>query len=361
MKGQAVISQLQSVLPSLTDKFSNSITPVSIIPTGLVATVVTLLDHGFEADDTINISGAFAPVVIATITRSGTIATATTSTPHDLTDGFFDEVTISGANESEFNGTFPFLNQANRKTFTFTVPDSGATTGTGSMLLEDPGNPFGYNGIKSVASVLTTKSFTYALPEVLTESATGSILIHSGIRVTGSATLERALAMYTKKEEDELWAFVVLDDSFASKDRTSRNDGITSAAPGSDRRQQLIQAVSVYIFAKAVNDLSGRETKDLMVDIRVFLLKALNGVKFDSDLVANEGLGLYYNSDGIEVYDGALYVHRFEFQLLTSITNSDTVAESFSVAFRDINVTQSTNLGTEDLTAAIDLDDEPLP
>ena len=360
MKALDIINQLQVVLPQITDKFTTSVEAVSITPSGLVATVLTSSDHEFSADNVVSISGAFAPVEIATIIRSGTVATATTVTAHDLTDDFFENVTLSGANEAEFNGTFPFITQVNRNTFTFTVADSGPTTGTGTMLLEDPGSPYGYNGLQTIVTVPSLTSFTYALEEVLTQAATGTILIHSGLRITGAATLERAEAMYTKKETDELWAFVVLDDTFASKDRTSRNDAVSSIAPGADRRQQIIQAASVYIFASTTDDLSGRETKDLMVDIRAFLLKALNGVKFDSDLAAQEGMGLIYNSDGIELYNNAIYVHRFEFQLLASITNVDTVDPDFNVAFRDIDVTMATNLGTEELLASIDLDDEPL-
>lgn len=359
MKTQEIINQLQSVLPRITDLFTTTILAINIIPSTTTATVETPVPHGFSPGNVIVISGAFAPVVITDITRNATIAKATTATPHDLTDNFFDNVTISGANESEFNGTFPFLNQKNRANFTFSVPDSGATIGTGSILLEDPGDPFGYNGLKTIVSVPIPTKFTYTLPQPLTEAATGTILIHSGLRVTGSATIDRALEIYTKQNIDELWAFVVLDDAFVSKDRTARNDAVSAAGAGADRRQQLIQSASVYIFSKSTQNLSGRSIRDQMVDVRKFLLKSLVGVKFNSDLNSQNGLGLFFVSDGIEIYDRATYVHRFEFQLLTDITNEDTVDPDFNVAFRDISLTMSTNLGTGKLLADIDLDDDP--
>ena len=326
MKALDIINQLQIVLPQISNLFSTTITAVSITASGTTATVTTSSPHGFAVNRVVAISGAFAPIVITAITRVGTIATALTSTAHDLTDGFFDNVTLSGSNEAEFNGAFPFLNQDNRKTFTFTVADSGPTTGTGSPLLEDPGNPVGYNGLITIVTVPTTTTFTYTLDQPLTEAATGTILIHSDLRVSGAATIDRALSLYTKQTGTDLWAFVVLDDASVSKDRTSRNDAVSSLGPGSDRRQQLIQNCTVYVFSKATNSLSGRSVRDTMVDVRKLLLKSIVGVKFESDLDSQNGSGLVYVGDGIEIYDIAIYVHGFNFQLLTDITNNDTAA-----------------------------------
>jgi len=361
VKASEVINQLLAILPQITNLFTTSATAVSITPSGTTATVLTSSAHGFPVGRVVAISGAFAPIEISSISRSGTVATAITLTPHDLTDGFFENVTLSGASESEFNGTFPFLNQVNRKTFTFTVADSGPTTGTGSMLLEEPGSPFGYNGLQTITTVPTASSFTYELSQALTEAATGTILIHSDLRVSGSATLEKAISMYTKQTVGDLWAFVVLEDGNASKDRSTRNDSISSAARSGDMRQQLIQNMSVYVFDNTTKQLSGRESRDTMVDVRALLLKGLVGVKFDSNLNGQNGSSLMYLGDGIESYDGAVYIHGFNFQLLTDITNDDIVDPDFNVAFRDIQLNMDTTLGTETLLASLDLDDEPLP
>jgi len=362
MKTTDIIGQLQAVLPQETDLFSSTISVTSITPSGTTATVVTSAVHGLSVGNSVAISGSESPVGITSITRVSTLVTVVTTTDHDITEGFHPTVTLSGANEAEFNGTFNLNTAVNRRTFTFIVADSGPTTGTGTMLLEDPGDPIGFNGLFTVDTVPTTTSFTYTLGKTLTVPADGTILMHSSLRVTGAATVERAVSMYTKQStQSDMWAFVVLDDGVVSKDRTSRNDALSSIGPGGDRRQQFIQNASVYVFVKSTNDLSGRSSRDLMVDVRALLLKALIGVKFTSDLNAQDGSGMIYGGDGVEIYDNAIYVHRFEFQLLTSITNSDTVDPGLNVAFRDVNVTILTTLGTEELTADIDLDDEPLP
>jgi len=310
----------------------------------------------------VNISGTLAPVVIDSITRSGTVATATTSSPHDITEGFQNSVTISGANESEFNGTFSLLSSINRKTFNFTVPDSGATVGTGSMLLEDPPSAFGYNGLKTITAVPAINQFEYILPLALTQAAVGSGVVHSNIQVTGAISIDRAVDMYTEQAtQDSMWAFVVLGDTIASKDRTTRNDAITSAAPASDRRQQIYQTFSVYVFKPTTEDTSGREARDDMEDVMASLFKSLLYWAPPTGVASQNGMGVVFVSHGFEQYNTAFYVHEFQFQLVTEVTRQDTIDPDFNVAFRDISLTMQTSLGTEQLTADIDLDDIPLP
>lgn len=362
MKASDAIIQLQAVLPTVTDDFSTQIALASVVPAGTTATATTVIAHPFVVGNVVNISGTLSPVVIDSITRDETVATATTATPHDITEGFHDSVTISGANESEFNGTFPLVSSINRKTFSFTVPDSGATVGTGSMLLEDPPSPFGYNGLITITAVPAANQFEYQLPVALTEPAVGSGVVHSSIRVTGAVNIDRAVDMYTEQpDQDSMWAFVVLGDTITSKDRNTKNDAITSAAPGSDRRQQIYQTFSVYVFKPATGDLSGRDARDDMEDVMVSLFKSLLYWVPPAGLSSDSGLGVVFVSGGFEQYNTAFYVHEFQFQLVTEITRNDTIDPDFNVAFRDISLTMQTSLGTEQLTADIDLDDVPLP
>ncbi|MEE9222962.1 MAG: hypothetical protein V3V40_05855 [Nitrosomonadaceae bacterium] len=362
MKASDAIIQLQVVLPTVTDDFSTQIAITSITPAGTTATATTAAPHPFAIGNVVNITGTLAPVVISSISRSETVATVVTATPHDITEGFHDEVTISGANESEFNGTFPLISAINRKTFAFTVPDSGATVGTGSMLLEDPPSAFGYNGLIAITAVPASNQFEYELPLALTEPAVGSGVVHSDIRVTGAVSIERAVDMYTEQpDQDSMWAFVVLGDTIASKDRNTKNDATTSAAPGSDRRQQIYQTFSVYVFKPSTEDLSGREARDDMEDVMLSLFKSLLYWVPLPTLSSQSGLGVIFVSHGFEQYNTAFYIHEFQFQLVTEITRNDTIDPDFNVAFRDISLTMQTSLGTEQLTADIDLDDVPLP
>lgn len=74
-------------------------------------------------------------LTIASLTQSSGTATATVSAGHQLVTG--DSVYISGADDSDYNGTFT-VTVTNSTTFTFTV-DSGATSpDTGSPVLYPP-------------------------------------------------------------------------------------------------------------------------------------------------------------------------------------------------------------------------------
>lgn len=361
MKASDIIMQLQVVLPTLTNDFSEQIVLNSVTPTGTTALAVTATDHPFVVGDVVNISDTVAPVAITSISRTGTVATVTTATNHDITENdLTTEVTISGTTEAIFNGTFPLLSANNRLTFQFTATESGPPTATGG-LLEDPPGAFGYNGLKTITAIPNLTSFQYELPVALTVAAGPGGVVHSSIQITGALNEERAREMYTAQAgSDSLWGFVSLGDTTASKDRNSRNDAVTSATPGGDRRQQIFQNFSVFVFKPAPDDLSARAARDQMEDVMLNLFQSLMYWKAPSGLSDTGNMGVTFNDHGFLSYDTATYVHEFRFQLLSNITQNDTIAPDFNVAFRDIDLTIGTNLGPEKLTATIDLDDDPL-
>jgi hypothetical protein len=67
---------------------------------------------------------------VSSITRSGTTATVTTSTAHTLSDG--DAVTIAGASQSDYNGTFQ-ISYVSTTVFTIEVANSPVTPATGTI------------------------------------------------------------------------------------------------------------------------------------------------------------------------------------------------------------------------------------
>lgn len=96
--------------------------------TGQAGSLITLLDACL-------IDGYNSKTV--TITRSGSVATATCATPHGFsTDGV--KVEISGANETSYNGIF-LISNVSTYTFDFTVTGSPATPATGTITAKMPG------------------------------------------------------------------------------------------------------------------------------------------------------------------------------------------------------------------------------
>jgi subtilisin-like proprotein convertase family protein len=71
-----------------------------------------------------------APVAVASITSSNTVATVTTATPHGFTSG--DQVIVRGANESGYDGTVT-ITVVDALTFTYAVPASTPPAATGTI------------------------------------------------------------------------------------------------------------------------------------------------------------------------------------------------------------------------------------
>jgi hypothetical protein len=71
---------------------------------------------------------------VTTITRSGTVATVTTPTPHNYTKGDF--ITIAGATQVDYNGTFVVATVTSTTTFTYAVANSPVTPATGTITVQ---------------------------------------------------------------------------------------------------------------------------------------------------------------------------------------------------------------------------------
>lgn len=95
---------------------------------------------------------------VSSITRSGSTATVTTGSPHPLKTG--DTVVISGAVQTEYNGSFvvtvPTDQLSNKNVFTYTVSGTPATPATGTIT---------YNrAVLSITRSGSTATATFATP-----------------------------------------------------------------------------------------------------------------------------------------------------------------------------------------------------
>jgi len=106
-----------------------------VVFTGVAGTSIpnaTLLnsENGLKYTTQRGISVTNKTVSIASLTRSGTTVTATTSSSHSLASGL--SVVVSGANEIEYNGTFE-VTVIGLDTFQYEVSGSPATPATGTI------------------------------------------------------------------------------------------------------------------------------------------------------------------------------------------------------------------------------------
>lgn len=370
MKTEDIIKQLRAVIPTISDSFTDSVSIASLTRSGSTVTGTTFSNHGLETGNFVCVDGAFEGNVITSLTRSGTTATATTTVDHDLTEIGesqviiypFNQPTVSGATETDYNGTFNVLSADNRRTFTYTVSGDPSTPATGTpVLLQDTG----YDGRHQITAT-GKKTFTYEIATTPTSPAQGTMVAKKEARITGAVSLQRAIDGYTKQDGGDLYAFVVVGDVDISKDRSIVNDATSTMSAQNEWRQRLMEPFSVYLFVPATSSISARPARDTAEDVRALFYKSLLGVKFPTTLADDVWSLVTATGDRMvgESSTKAVYVHEFRFERVVDATYADTSLPDNNTAFRDFDldsVIEFGEVGTADLDAEIDLDDSPLP
>lgn len=363
MKASTVISQIRSILPYKSPYFTSSLTVTGITKAGLVATVTTSAAHGLAVGEIVTINGVLTPTEIDTITDGGTYWRIKTVTPHDQTlhpsDG--DKyITVTG---TAYSASFRIVDVANRYTLDL---EKGAQPAfpVGTTYLQE-GAIVGYNGLKAVASVPTTTTFTYTINfDLPAPNYTTGAKVYAKHRISGAVNIEVMLNSYTKQPLDALWAFVVMGDTDANKDRKNLNDAITTQGRQSDFTQKMIDSFSVFIVVPNKGDVltktNGLAARDIIEDIRLPLMQSLLGIRFPASLTA-QGQGIVtYAGDSFYEYNSAYYVHEFRFQQVVELTLGDTAIAEFDRAFRDVDLTiQNQFSDVTEYTALVNLDDQP--
>ena len=340
MKASDLILQLQIQLPKHTNLFSDQLAVSSLTFSGGIVTVTTSSAHGLSTGDKAVITGAQSPNPITSLTSGNGIATAETTNDHDLTkdwpDGKGSTIIITGAADSDYNGTKILLDVLSRTKFTYTI-DTGAPASTTGGVLEEVLDD-GYNGFHSI-TVTGATTFTYPSSTTVGSPATGTITLQANTRVSGGGIEDEKLSVsYTKQPENSLWAFVTLGEVAASKSRSALNDATMVRGGGDDPRQKLIQDFSVFIFVPAKNQIVARAARDQMQDVMAALFKSLLGFKPPSTLSGCVVNSITFLTHGFFDYEESVYIHRFQFQNLVDINFDDTIGVGLNKAFRDIHI-----------------------
>jgi len=374
VKAQDIVDQLSAIVPRHTDGFSESVGITSIVPLADIASVVTSAGHGLVENQNVAIINVDAPVEIDTGTFLRTLSQATFETlqDQDLTLSQRDilsggkTITISGASESEFNGTFPLLRVINRRKLMIAVTDAGPTTISGSPIVEDANGQL-FNGLFVAVNVGTTTfdyklSRTYSLPAVVDKGK-----VQRSIRITSVLDIEQYLQdVHTKQILDKDQLVVQLGDVSQSKKRNEETDAASSTAGEDSYTPILVQPFAIYIVQNVTDDLTGAQSRDKVeCEYVPAIFRSVLRASFDTGFTYSAyrstftGHGVFAFSD-LNGKNKAIYVHEITFEQLTQLTRVDTVGPDTNVAMRDIEYLLTTDLGTGELTADIDLDEEPI-
>ena len=360
MKLSDVINQFRAVLPKYTDLFSSVIGISSITVSGGIATIDTAAAHGLTTGANITISDVQTRTPIDSVSKDGNVYTFTTSSPHDLTFGWpeHETVTFSGFTDAAWNSSFTLLAVPNRKTFKVRSSNSLPSLNTNEVLLEIRSD--GVNG-RWLATVVDSDTFTIAGDFVDGVYSGGTV--GSSQRISGAVNIQRALEQYTKQNLSDFWMFVVMGDAEISKDRTTFSDAVSTKTTGNDMRLRLVDGFSIYVLKNTTQDIAAVEAIDICRhDLLLPVLKSVNGVRFTTGLTGSSDFRTVLLGHNAFDYNRAVLVYEYNFEVVMDLTDSDTVEDSDTRAFRDIDYTEEIGGDdTEDMTVNIDLDEEPLP
>lgn len=188
MRLKLIANQLRAVLPKFTTKFTSSSKSVTLTSSGSTVTG-TSVAHDFSVGDWKLIKGAKIPYTVSSMTRVGTQVTVITSVANQIVYQKDATVEISGANETDYNGTQTLVEPKKIKISSLTKSGNTITAVTeeehGFIVNADfKINVWGskeaiYNQSEiMVASVPTTTSFTYTVEGEITSPATALAQIY---------------------------------------------------------------------------------------------------------------------------------------------------------------------------------------
>lgn len=352
MKSEDIIKQLKVVLPEITDLFSDVFNITSLTYSAGLVTAVTDTAHNLSTGYHVNIVDATNPIDILSIERTGTEALVTTVTDHDLTlsnnDILRDDktVSLSGATEAEFNGTFKLKEVLNSREFKIVIADAGAVTVTGSPKLEDGSVLPGFNGRHEI-TVVNTTTFTYPVTVALAAIAGGTPVVKHDVRVSGAVDIDTALNAYTEHSDTKLWAFVILGDVVASKNRNIQSDMIDTLTRTDGINQRIAQTFNILVIKDTSDYIGGLSARDLMEDVFLILNKSLVGVKFPTGLAASEQFIATFVEHGFNGFNTSYYTHIFSYEMAADITFEDTVGYDHDVAFREFDLYVKSDIDTQ--------------
>ncbi len=368
MKAEDIVNALQIKLPTLVDDFTlnRPIDSVALLAPSTIE-ITTVTPHTLVEGNLVYINNVFIPISIDTSTRSGTIGTINTATDHDLTKKGSNPasqptVFIEGTDQSNFNGEFTIQSIPNRRTINIIMDDSGAIASTGGLGV-DIGSPLNaVSGLVTVTNITSTLSFRYqATTVVANDPVLNEASIKSTPRISTAVTFERAVNAYTKQQEQDGWLFVVLQDAIGNKSKDTTIDGIDNLVVSNFFNQKFSQSVDLYVFFTSTASINGRTPGDRCQELILPISQSILFKKFDSLLTAGKLNTMQFTSAGIQEYNTATFVFRYTYEMLHQFSIQDTVQfDEADVAFRDIDLTQFSDIGSGTLTADIDLDDEPL-
>lgn len=349
-----VVTQLQTCLPLLTDRFHDVLPVTSGSVSSGILTITLPTGHGITAGQKIFIPSALIrnEITAVFVDPGDDSVRYTTAAEHDLT-AFMSErpgrqypeglTVILEIAAAQVVVTLDETAAAVPAKDMFEAPDGAPTfvpDGT-QFLLEN--RSVGIVGQKVVDTAGAT-TITIDLSDVpsIPDGPVIMTNILTSVRIAMVADIERAQEVYTKQAVPKAFLFVIMLDITPSKDRDNNDDFV--GLPGSSFRiSNLMQEFSTVVILPTDNDLGGGDTKAFAYsDLLIILIRCLYGWQETA-----------FNGAGQSSYNTAAYSHAYDWQSRQQINFTDGFENTTNVALREI-VTEQTIFDAGDSDANIE-------
>ncbi len=358
---EAILNHLFEYLPRVTDRFSdNALVSAEIVAGTPQVLRVTDVSHGLDAgSQVVLIDGKIDNDITAVeliVDTAGDVLRFTTGQEHDLTLDYTLTVELSGFTDSAFNGTFDLVAVPSRNIFEISG-DSLPVLNGNEVLREDW--EIGINDLFIVTRKISDDIYEIDLtgkPE-FTPQTVPTLKRASQFRMGINIDAKRAESLYTPQPDTtELWLFVIMGDSAASKDSNITSDAIQTNTAQNPSRILMINTFTLLVFFPTDKETSGGAASNLAWDeiLKVMLLVA-SGIRFDD--FGNTLFTSTLIEHGTAVYKNSYYSHAYTFEYNYEVTQEESFITQFieSRAFRDNTI----SLSEIDEGSNIDMDEEP--
>lgn len=349
-----IVNQIRTILPKHTDRFSTLINTTSISVVSNVATITTATAHKLQDNNIITLSGYLTETPIEDVSQDGLLFTFTTTTDHDLTETWQDQVTLEGFDSTSWNATFTLSKVPNRKTFVIKSTNSLPSLNTNEFIYEDR-----IDGINGQYSVTVINANKFTISGQFLDGDYNSGVINTKVRVVSNLNIERFLEQYPEQIVNDLYMCVVMNDADVSKDRNTYTDAVAAPVTGSEIRLHLVDGFTIYVVGNVSSEYAAQGLIDICRhDLLLPILKSVYGARFPTGLSNETDYRTIFTGHGIDSYDKSKYVHFYNFEMSMELTEDDAVDRNDTRAYRDS--IHSLTVDEQYMTITVDQDDEPL-
>lgn len=295
----------------------------SISVTGGVCTI-TSANHGivFDTNLQIEITGIRQPQYNRVVPVTGvTTNTLTFALPLNVDNG-----TVKNGSSMQFKIV------PNKYNVAFTISGTPSSPATGTIFIFKKFLE-GYNGLKTVTEVVNDTTFKYSLDANFESPAQGTIIASYDFRMTGSASLERAVEHYSTSEGNNPWIYVTIDDEIVSRNRQVQNDADVMIGEGNTYFQTSYQTFNLYLMFSTAStqidsesnskNILARVARDFSLKLKPIIYKSVAGYRFDSELTESKYQPCVPTNNGTQETQVGYYIHRYSFMVVGYLLDAD--------------------------------------